>query len=89
MALQPGGKVFFADDRRETTGTAVDHWLPEEHLQLMTRRLNDGREFKIVKNFYEPFSLAARFASFGFNIAVSETATYFLYGYGTQRKTLE
>ena len=77
------------DGRRETTGTAVDHRLPEEHIQVMTRRLNDGREFKIVKNFYEPVSLAARFASFGFDMAVRETATYFLYGYGTQRKTLE
>ena len=89
MALQPGGKVFFVDGRRESTGTAVDHRLPEEHIQVMTRRLNDGREFKIVKNFYKPVSLAARFASFGFDIVVRETATYFLYGYGTQGKTLE
>lgn len=84
MALQPGGKIFFVDDRRETTGTAVDHQLPEKHIQVMTRRLNDGREFDIVKNFYKPGSLAAHFASFGFDIAVRETATYFLYGYGTQ-----
>ena len=34
-------------------------------------------------------SLAARFASFGFDITVRETATYFLYGNGTLGKTLE
>ena len=84
MALHPGGKVFFVDGRRETTGTAVDHQLPGEQVQVMTRRLNDGREFEIVKNFYQPDSLAARFASLGFNITVRETATYFLFGYGTK-----
>jgi 2-polyprenyl-3-methyl-5-hydroxy-6-metoxy-1,4-benzoquinol methylase len=88
MALQPGGKVFFVDGRRETTGTAVDHRLPEEQVQVMTRRLNDGREFEIVKNFYKPDSLAARFSSLGFDITVRETATYFLYGYGTNLQTL-
>jgi 2-polyprenyl-3-methyl-5-hydroxy-6-metoxy-1,4-benzoquinol methylase len=89
MALQPGGKVFFVDDRRETTGTVVDHRLPEKHVQVMTRRLNDGREFEIVKNFYKPVYLASRFASFGFDIAVRETTTYFLYGYGRKWKPLE
>jgi demethylmenaquinone methyltransferase/2-methoxy-6-polyprenyl-1,4-benzoquinol methylase len=88
MALQPGGKIFFVDNRRETTGTAVDHQLPEEHVQVMTRRLNDGREFEIVKNYHKPDSLAERFASFGFDITVRETETYFLYGFGKLKKTL-
>src|SRR5215469_12511682 len=82
-ALQPGGKVFFVDNNRESTGTAVDHQLPEVDTQVMTRRLNDGREFKIVKNFYEPVTLATRCASNGLDVIVRETATYFLYGYGT------
>lgn len=85
-ALQPGGKVFFVDGIREPTGTAADHQLPEVDTQVMTRRLNDGREFKIVKNFYEPVALAARFASNGLDVIVRETATYFLYGYGTLGK---
>jgi demethylmenaquinone methyltransferase/2-methoxy-6-polyprenyl-1,4-benzoquinol methylase len=87
MALQPDGKVFFVDSRRERTGTALDQQLPEEQVQVMTRRLNDGREFEIVKNYYKPDSLAARFSTFGFDIAVGETETHFLYGYGTKRKT--
>src|SRR5579883_589226 len=81
-ALRPGGKIFFVDGRREPTGTAADHQLPAEDEQVMTRRLNDGREFQIVKNFYEPASLAPSFAAAGLDVKVCETATYFLYGYG-------
>ncbi len=78
-ALRPGGKIFFVDERRESTATAIDHRLPGEDEQVMTRRLNDGREFQIVKNFYEPVPLAARFAAVGLDVTVPETATYFIY----------
>ena len=49
---------------------------------METRRLNDGREFQIVKNFHEPAALAARFAAVGLDVDVRETATYFIYGTG-------
>ena len=83
-ALRPGGKIFFVDGRREPTGTAVDHQLPEADTQLMTRKLNDGREFEIVKNFYEPNTLAARFVAAGLDVTVRETQSYFIYGYGAR-----
>lgn len=85
-ALRPGGVLFFVDDRREPTGTAIDHHLPERDSQSMIRRLNDNRTFQIVKNFYEPVPLAARFAEVGLDVSVRETANYFLYGYGRQWK---
>lgn len=83
--LRPGGKVFFADGRREPTSTATNHQLPEPGSQVMTRVLNDGRAFEIVKNFYDPVDLAARCAQAGLDVDVRETATYFLYGSGTRR----
>ena len=83
--LCPGGKVFFLDGRRETTSTAIDHQLPTEESQIMVRKLNDGRAFEIVKNFYDPVDLATRCTRAGFEIEVRETATYFLYGYGMRR----
>lgn len=80
--LRPGGKVFFIDGQREPTTTAVNHQLPTQESQLMTRILNDGRTFEIVKNFYDPAELAARCTQAGLNVTVRETATDFIYGYG-------
>jgi demethylmenaquinone methyltransferase/2-methoxy-6-polyprenyl-1,4-benzoquinol methylase len=81
-ALKLGGKLFFVDGRREPSSTAVNHRLPEIGQQLMTRKLNDGRAFEIVKNFYDPPALAALFTRHGMDVIARETATYFLYGYG-------
>ena len=83
-ALRPGGKLFFVDGRRELTSTAVDHQLPEADTQLMMRKLNDGREFEIVKNYYDPVKLAARLVATGLDVMVRETQTYFIYGYGAR-----
>ncbi|MEO7019624.1 MAG: class I SAM-dependent methyltransferase [Ktedonobacteraceae bacterium] len=83
--LRPGGKVFFVDSQREPSSTAADHLLPEQDSQVMVRKLNDGRAFEIVKNFYDPSDLAARCERAGFEISVRETATYFLYAFGTRR----
>jgi demethylmenaquinone methyltransferase/2-methoxy-6-polyprenyl-1,4-benzoquinol methylase len=76
--------VFFVDGRREPLGTSADHVLPERDEQVMTRRLNDGREFPIVKNFYDPDWLGHRCAEAGLRLDVRETPTYFLYGAGTR-----
>lgn len=86
-ALKPGGALFFVDNhgRPEPTATAPDQRLPEAGAQLMTRRLNDGREYRIVKNFYDLALLAERCAAAGLDVAVRETPTYFLYGTGTRR----
>ena len=81
-ALRPGGKVFFVDGRHEPSSTAADHQLPTAEEQTMTRRLNDGREYQIVKNFYVPDALAARCAAAGLAVTVRETTTYFIYGAG-------
>jgi demethylmenaquinone methyltransferase/2-methoxy-6-polyprenyl-1,4-benzoquinol methylase len=78
--LSAMGKVFFVDGRREPTSTAVDHQLPELESQIMVRKLNDGRAFEIVKNFYDPSDLQARCNRVGLAVEVRETATYFLYG---------
>src|SRR5689334_7410976 len=58
--LRPGGKVFFVDGQREPSSTATNHQLPAQDSQVMTRKLNDGRSFEIVKNFYDPADLMMR-----------------------------
>lgn len=82
--LKPGGKLFFVDGRREPTSTALNHILPAEGNQTMTRKLNDGQAFTIVKNFYDPTELADRCTRAGLTVTVQETATYFLFGLGTK-----
>lgn len=82
QALRPAGKLFFIDSSREPSSTAADHILPEEGSQVMLRRLNDGREFQIVKNFYEPVTLTAQFAEAGLAVTIRETSNYFIYGTG-------
>jgi demethylmenaquinone methyltransferase/2-methoxy-6-polyprenyl-1,4-benzoquinol methylase len=84
-ALRPGGKVFFVDTRRELSSTAIDHVLPEKQEQLMIRKLNDGRAFQIVKNFYDAAFLEERLAAAGLNVTVKVTPTYFIYGYGSSQ----
>ena len=84
-ALAPGGRVFFVDSRYTPNSTAKDHLLGNEQDTTVTRRLNDGRIFRIVKIFYEPQSLTERLARLGWQFDIRQTETYFLYGMG-QRK---
>jgi demethylmenaquinone methyltransferase/2-methoxy-6-polyprenyl-1,4-benzoquinol methylase len=81
-ALTLGGKVFFVDNRRDPISTAHDQQLPGEETQVMTRRLNDGNEYQIVKNFFQPETLRRQFEAAGLSVEVRETATHFTYGFG-------
>jgi len=56
----------------------------DKSTQVTTRHLNDGRAFEIVKVFYEPAELAARFAAAGWSVDARATPTYFIYGRGTR-----
>ena len=81
-ALRPKGKIFFIDGLREPSSTAADHVLPDKSEQVMTRSLNDGRAYRIVKNFYPPDELTSRCASAGLSVRIHTTPTYFYYVIG-------
>jgi demethylmenaquinone methyltransferase/2-methoxy-6-polyprenyl-1,4-benzoquinol methylase len=78
-ALKPGGQVFFIDSLPEQTSTARDHG-PLDESGLSRRRLNDGREFNIVKIFYQPALLERRLADLGWRGRVRSTEKFFVYG---------
>jgi 2-polyprenyl-3-methyl-5-hydroxy-6-metoxy-1,4-benzoquinol methylase len=82
--LKPGGRVLFIDSARTERSTAADHQLPGEQEQTMTRRLEDGREFQIVKRFYDPGRLTADLAQLGWNAEIATTGEFFIYGTATQ-----
>ncbi len=81
-ALEPEGRVFFLDNARSERASAADHKLPEEGEETMVRRLKDGREYQIVKRFYEPDALHRRLADLGWAVQVESTHEYFIYGQG-------
>ena len=78
--LAPGGRVFFVDSLYDPTSTAHDHRLAGPEATTMQRRLNDGREFHIVKVFYRPEDLTARLGAVGWRATLHATDHYFLYG---------
>jgi len=81
--LAPEGRAIFVDSRYSQQSTAVDHTLEGEQAITMTRRLNDGREYRIVKIYYQPEELARRLGSSGWEAHVSATPTFFLYGHAS------
>ena len=79
LALKPGGSAFFIDSLFEPTSTAVDHQTPDRSGSAQ-RRLNDGREFRIVKLFYEPAALEKQLIEKGWQGWVRSSGNFFLYG---------
>ena len=80
--LGPGGRVFFVDNRwypgyrwprGETPPGGAAPWVAK-------RQLSDGRQFDIVKVFYEARELEERLAGLGWAGQVSETSNFFIWG---------
>jgi demethylmenaquinone methyltransferase/2-methoxy-6-polyprenyl-1,4-benzoquinol methylase len=82
-ALAPRGRVFFVDSARSEYSGAHDHLAPAEGGDTMTRRLDDGSEFRIVKRYYEPGQLERRLEALGWRLDVRRTAEFFIYGSGS------
>lgn len=78
--LKPDGSFAFIDSRRDPQSSAHDHPAPRDDESV--RRFDDGREFTIVKVFYEPSDLAAALLVAGFSDAtVATTERFFLLGH--------
>jgi SAM-dependent methyltransferase len=79
-ALRRGGRVLFIDSERAPRSKARDHTMPAEDCTTEQRRLDDGREFEIVKRYYEPSALRDRLAELGWEAEVRSTGEFFIYG---------
>jgi demethylmenaquinone methyltransferase/2-methoxy-6-polyprenyl-1,4-benzoquinol methylase len=79
-ALAPGGRAIFVDSLRTETSTARDHRLAPPGGETTLRRLNDGREFRIYKVFYDPSALAERLRALGWSADVRASENFFVYG---------
>lgn len=77
--LKPGGTFAFIDSRFDPQSSATDHPTPADDRSV--RHLDDGREFTVVKVYYESAELEAALARAGFEAArVTSTGRFFLTG---------
>jgi demethylmenaquinone methyltransferase/2-methoxy-6-polyprenyl-1,4-benzoquinol methylase len=82
--LKPGGTFAFIDSRLDPQSSAADHPIPADDVSL--RRLDDGREFTIVKVFYELEELEAALLRAGFEgPSVTTTGRFFVLGTAVAR----
>jgi hypothetical protein len=80
--LKPRGTFAFIDSLADPQSSAANHPTPADDVSL--RRLDDGREFTIVKVYYEPAELEAALAAAGFvDASVTRTGRFFLTGSAT------
>ncbi len=79
-ALGPDGVAYLIDSAFDPTSTARNHDVPGREAGVVTRKLNDGREFRIVKVFWEPQSLAARLEQLRWSATLTQTPSYFIHG---------
>jgi demethylmenaquinone methyltransferase/2-methoxy-6-polyprenyl-1,4-benzoquinol methylase len=78
-ALRPGGRAFFIDSLPDQTSTANNHRMPDADA-IQERRLNDGRSFRIVKLFRQPDELIRALQALGWQTALDQTRSYFVFG---------
>ena len=71
--------MFFVDSLSEQTSTATNHDSIDTS-GVVRRKLNDGREFSVVKVFYEPESLERRLIDIGWRGCIRSSGRFFLYG---------
>ena len=84
--LAPNGRAFLVDSRYTPSSTAHDHQLEGPDATEVSRQLNDGRAYRIVKVFYTPQRLNGALAAVGWRADLHATPTYFLYGQATPMK---
>lgn len=79
-ALRDGGRALMVDSARNERASARDHVLAPPGEQLSSRRLNDGREYMIVKHWFEAGALQAELEALGWRARVGSTGEFFVYG---------
>ncbi len=83
-ALAPAGRVFLVDSAVNERATAHDHQTPTKGERRETRRLDDGREFQIVKHWFDAPSLQCMIERLGWRARI-EASDYFVYGEAVPR----
>lgn len=80
-ALKSNGYFFMVDSQKKKTSTATDHILPEDGT-TMQRSLNDGRNFQIIKIYYQTDELTQALIRNGIAAEAKFTDNFFIYAHG-------
>jgi demethylmenaquinone methyltransferase/2-methoxy-6-polyprenyl-1,4-benzoquinol methylase len=78
--LSPDGRVAFVDE--DDRGTALEEVRLVDDVPTARRTLSDGRQFDIVKVYWDPADLQARLAELGFDMRIRRVGETFMYGVG-------
>jgi SAM-dependent methyltransferase len=78
--LRSRGRVAFVDE--DDRVAHYDDVRVADGVPVARRRLGDGREFDVVKVFWEPEDLAAKLGDLGWDISVYRVGGSYLYGVG-------
>jgi demethylmenaquinone methyltransferase/2-methoxy-6-polyprenyl-1,4-benzoquinol methylase len=76
-SLAANGRVFFIDERGTEEARSMEERLEGE---AVLRELDDGRQFRAVKVFYEPSELEAKLRALGWNVEVRPAGHRFYWG---------
>jgi ubiquinone/menaquinone biosynthesis C-methylase UbiE len=83
--LRPGGRFVFIDSRRDPHSGA-DTTRPDIAPGVQLRKLADGRQFRVVKEYPEPEELETALQAAGFDpVKVETTSRFFLLGAAVAR----
>lgn len=80
-SLRPGGRVAFVDE--DDRGMTNDDIHVVENVPVAPRTLRDGRQFDVVKVYWNPTELQDRLRSLDSHVEVRRVGETFLYGSGT------
>ena len=78
--LSPDGRVAFVDE--DDRGAALEDVRLVGGVPTARRTLSDGRQFDIVKVYWDPADLQARLAELSFDIRIRRVGETFMYGVG-------
>jgi demethylmenaquinone methyltransferase/2-methoxy-6-polyprenyl-1,4-benzoquinol methylase len=79
--LRSGGRLFFADQQ---VGALRNEAIDSPGGEIVTRKLDDGREFHIFKHFYTPEEITTCLVRNGIRSRISFTPIHFFYAEGSK-----
>ena len=85
MSLKSNGRVFFIDNYQSERNVISGKSFRKTKSIINQRKLEDGREFNVIKIFYNPKALERKMSKLGWEISVATTSNYFFYGCGKMK----